>query len=78
MRNRPVGCKAYERGDQWFCDQCNIVWDINDDDPPLCVAHSLVVNVGTPGHVDHGKPRSEEVARRAVDEMKHRLEGDGK
>lgn len=30
------GCKAYERGDQWFCDDCGLVWDINDDDPPPC------------------------------------------
>lgn len=30
------GCKAYQRGDQWFCDRCGIVWDINDTDPPDC------------------------------------------
>lgn len=36
MSNRPPGCKAYERGDQWFCDACQLVWDIGDDDPPGC------------------------------------------
>lgn len=36
MSSRPPGCKAYERGDQWFCDACQLVWDINDDEPPEC------------------------------------------
>ena len=35
MNSRP-NCKAYERGDQWFCDRCGVTWDLNDDDPPEC------------------------------------------
>lgn len=36
MNNRPPNCKAYKRGDQWFCDKCQYVWDISDDEPPEC------------------------------------------
>ena len=46
------GCRATVRGDQYICDQCGITWDLDDKDLPVC---RPVVNVGTPGHVDHGK-----------------------
>lgn len=49
---RPQGCKAYERGDQWFCDKCQYVWDINDDDPPVCDVAAEPIWVG----VDMAKP----------------------
>jgi len=31
------GCEKYQRGDQWFCDRCNLVWDIDDHEPPDCL-----------------------------------------
>ena len=51
MNSRP-NCQARIRGDQYHCDRCGLVWDISDIDPPEC---QTVFNVGTPGHVDHGK-----------------------
>jgi len=29
------GCKAYVKGQQWFCDKCQYTWDM-DDDAPQC------------------------------------------
>ena len=53
MNNRPPNCKAYERGDQWFCDQCGITWDMNDDDPPEC---NPVVKAGILIHRGNTEP----------------------
>ncbi len=33
------GCKAVVIGTEHHCDSCNLVWDINDDDPPKCRQH---------------------------------------
>lgn len=67
---RPPNCKAEVRGDQWFCDKCQYVWDINDDDPPDCdVAAEF-------GHdIDDSIPpgRNKEKARQAVDNIKEIL-----
>ena len=30
------GCKAHYSGGQMVCDQCGLVWDRDDDDPPVC------------------------------------------
>ena len=46
-----TNCKAYVRGDQYFCDRCGLVWDLSDQEVPEC---HPVVNVGTSGHIDHG------------------------
>lgn len=32
------GCMAYQASDQMICHKCNLVWDINDPDPPECVS----------------------------------------
>lgn len=29
-------CRAKHRGDQMMCDECGLVWDVNDPDPPEC------------------------------------------
>lgn len=29
-------CKGRQYGDEWHCDACGLVWDVNDDDPPEC------------------------------------------
>ena len=72
MTNRPPNCKAYERGDQWFCDRCGLIWDLNDDDPPECAP--VRVNVGTPSHIDHGSPsRDKEFAHNQVEKMRNIL-----
>ena len=42
MSDRPAECKAYHVGQQWFCDQCGMTWDIDDDDPPECHHVALV------------------------------------
>ena len=36
MSNRH-GCEARQQSDQMRCERCNLVWDMNDDDPPECV-----------------------------------------
>lgn len=43
-------CKAYQVSDQMRCERCDLLWDINDPEPPGC---RPVVNVGTPGNIDH-------------------------
>lgn len=30
-------CKARQYSDQMVCTTCNLAWDINDQDPPMCV-----------------------------------------
>lgn len=34
-------CKAYQMSDQMRCDLCNLTWDINDTEPPLCQSGSI-------------------------------------
>lgn len=31
-----AGCKARQQSDQMRCDACDLTWDTNDDDPPVC------------------------------------------
>lgn len=45
--NNP-NCKKYQRGDQYYCDRCILVWDINDDDPPDCGAEDDTVEISNP------------------------------
>lgn len=33
----PSTCQAIQYSDQKRCDRCNLVWDMNDDDPPDCL-----------------------------------------
>lgn len=47
------GCEARQVSDQYICNRCGLVWDMNDPEPPECGSVE-VVNVGTHGHVDHG------------------------
>lgn len=30
-------CKARQFSDQMCCSKCNLAWDMNDPEPPLCV-----------------------------------------
>lgn len=30
------GCEARQHSDQKVCTRCNLMWDMNDDDPPPC------------------------------------------
>jgi len=69
MSNRPQGCKAYERGDQWFCDRCATVWDMNDDDPPECKPVWIGVDMAAP-QKDKTMVMTKEVARNAVNNMR--------
>lgn len=34
--NKSSECKAQVHGDQWYCDICQLVWDIDDPEPPKC------------------------------------------
>lgn len=34
-------CKVYQMSDQMRCDLCNLTWDINDTEPPLCQSGSI-------------------------------------
>ena len=73
MNSRP-NCQARIIGDQYRCDKCGFVWDISDLDPPEC---KTVFNVGTPGHVDHGKPsRDKEFAHDQVEKIRNLLNKD--
>jgi len=69
MNNRPLGCKAYERGSQWFCDECGVTWDLNDDDPPEC---NPIVKAGILIHRGNTEPvvKNKEKAAKAVDNMR--------
>lgn len=29
-------CEAVQHGDSVVCKRCNLCWDVNDYDPPLC------------------------------------------
>ena len=32
----PDDCEARQQSDQMYCKRCNLLWDMNDDDPPAC------------------------------------------
>jgi len=68
MNSRP-GCQARVIGDQYHCAKCGLVWDVSDIDPPDC---KTVFNVGTPGHVDHGKS-DPEIEKKEVSKMRELL-----
>ena len=69
MNSRP-NCQARIRGDQYRCDRCGLVWDINDLDPPEC---QTVFNVGTPGHIDHGKKSDPIIEKKEIGKMRKLL-----
>lgn len=33
-----MNCKAKQYSDQYVCDQCGLVWDMNDPEPPRCLS----------------------------------------
>lgn len=37
------GCKAYCRGQQYFCDRCGCAWDIDDIKPDCKTGRSLFI-----------------------------------
>ncbi len=42
IENQPVSCIAQQVSDQMRCERCNLLWDINDIDPPKCkTGHDL-------------------------------------
>ena len=32
-----AGCEAYQVSDQKRCERCDLLWDMNDPEPPECV-----------------------------------------
>lgn len=47
-------CTAIQYSDQKVCKQCNLVWDTNDPEPPLC------------GQLEHQGEQALVVRRRAL------------
>ena len=40
--SQPIECEAVQVSDQMRCERCNLLWDINDPEPPKCLnGHSL-------------------------------------
>lgn len=39
------GCEARQQSDQMRCERCNLVWDMNDIDPPECKPKETAVRV---------------------------------
>lgn len=33
-----MNCQAVQYSDQMICDRCGLQWDVNDPEPPACVA----------------------------------------
>lgn len=42
-------CKAIQQSDEMFCAQCNLRWDMNDPEPPLCGLQSSIKPLSWPG-----------------------------
>lgn len=36
------GCEAVQVSDQMRCERCDLVWDMNDYDPPKCLSKNEV------------------------------------
>ena len=76
MRNRPPNCKAYERGDQWFCDRCGFTWDLNDDDPPECQIDPVILKqiqiASNSTYGAHAKPNPE-IEKKEINKMRELL-----
>lgn len=60
MSNRPASCKAYVEGQQWFCDQCGVTWDLDED--IVCKPVTVITAV---------KSFNKDKARRAVNDMRN-------
>jgi len=76
MTNRP-GCKAYERGDQWFCDRCRLVWDLNDEDPPECKPVVIDIDVGC-DDATVVETVNRDIGFEALRNIRHKLKGGDK
>lgn len=37
LDERPQLCEARQQSDQKRCERCNLVWDMNDPEPPECL-----------------------------------------
>jgi len=46
-------CKAVQYSDQYVCNECGFIWDMNDPDPPECKDHVLD-NKPPPPNEDEG------------------------
>jgi hypothetical protein len=43
MSEREPGCEAKIYGDQTICDRCNLNYDTNDGDPPMCLSQGAAI-----------------------------------
>lgn len=34
--SKPLSCEARQISDQLRCEKCNLLWDMNDPEPPTC------------------------------------------
>lgn len=34
--SKPLSCEAIQVSDQMRCERCDLLWDINDPEPPKC------------------------------------------
>jgi len=48
-------CKAIQHSDQMFCSKCQLVWDMNDCEPPQCEGEVMdnVLKFYTATNTDH-------------------------
>lgn len=73
MNNRPPNCKAYERGDQWFCDRCGVTWDHNDDDPPMCKIDPVIAKQIMDNSTYGAHQKTPNIEKTEVDKMRNLL-----
>ncbi len=57
-----TNCKKHMEGGQWVCNRCEYVWDMSDNDPPVCITD---------------REQLESVEKEAMYKMKGLLNGDG-
>ena len=42
--SQPIECEAVQVSDQKRCERCNLLWDINDPEPPKCLEFEIQRN----------------------------------
>ena len=42
--SQPIECEAVQVSDQMRCERCNLLWDINDPEPPKCLEFEIQRN----------------------------------
>ena len=66
--SKPPSCEARQQSDQMRCEKCNLLWDMNDPEPPECLSECYQCGIKTAWLAPDS--RCGDCTRLTVDEIK--------